>query len=137
VERLDAAGLSPQLVQVVLAAPTADVQRVGDDRDSRRGAAVVVSLVMYLLLLVLMIMVANGVAIEKANRISEVLLAVVRPPALLFGKVLGVAFIGLVTLLCGLAPVVVKLALGGDPPTGSPPRRRHRRPGSWWARRCT
>ena len=53
------------------------------------------SIVLYLLLFMLMIQVANGTAIEKANRISEVLLAIVRPGALLFGKVIGVGIIGL------------------------------------------
>ena len=48
------------------------------------------STLLYILLLMLMILVANGVAIEKANRISEVLLAIVRPGPLLFGKVIGV-----------------------------------------------
>ena len=118
VDQLHEAGLTDAQVQEALSAPPAEVQRVGHDESSRRGAAVVVSLVMYLLLLILMIMVANGVAIEKANRISEVLLAIVRPPALLFGKVLGVGLIGLFTLLCGLLPVVVKLGVGGDLPAG-------------------
>ena len=54
----------------------------------------------------LMIGVANGTAIEKANRISEVLLAIVRPAALLFGKVIGVGVIGILTILAGAIPVL-------------------------------
>ena len=48
-----------------------------------RPSAAILSLVLYLVLLLLMIQAANGVAIEKANRISEVLLAVVDPASLL------------------------------------------------------
>src|SRR5690606_486372 len=88
------------------------------ERADRRGAAFILSLAMYLLLLMLMMSVANGVAVEKANRISEVLLAIVRPGPLLFGKVLGVAVIGLLTLACGVAPLLVKMALGGNLPEG-------------------
>jgi ABC-2 type transport system permease protein len=68
-----------------------------------------------------MIQVANGVAIEKSNRISEVLLAVVRPGSLLFGKVIGVALVGLVGLAAGAIPVVVKVAAGGNLPAGLGP----------------
>ena len=79
---------------------------LAEDESSRRGSAFIVSIVLYLLLLMLMIQVANGTAIEKANRISEVLLAIVRPGALLFGKVLGVGHRRVrVTLLVGLLPV--------------------------------
>ena len=45
---------------------------------------------MYLLIFMVTMSVANAVAIEKANHVSEVLLATVRPPALLLGKVIGV-----------------------------------------------
>jgi ABC-2 type transport system permease protein len=47
-----------------------------------------------------------------------VLLATVRPGALLFGKVVGVTATGVMALLAGLVPVVVKLAIGGDLPDG-------------------
>lgn len=117
-DRLREAGLSPGDIQRVLATPSATVDRLDAGRSDRVGASFAISLVLYLLLLTLMMQVANGTAIEKANRISEVLLAIVRPGALLFGKVLGVAATGLMALLAGLTPVLVKLALGGDLPKG-------------------
>ena len=66
----------------------------------------------------LTIQVANGTAIEKANRISEVLLAIVRPAPLLFGKVVAVGLIGAMTLLAGAVPVLIKAVAGGDLPAG-------------------
>jgi len=91
------------------------------DQGERQGAAFVLSLVVYVVLLLLMSQAATGVAIEKANRISEVLLSVVKPTALLFGKVIGVAIVGLVGMLAAALPVVVKAAAGGDLPAGLGP----------------
>ena len=65
-----------------------------------------------------MVQVANGIATEKANRISEVLLAIVRPSSLLVGKVLGVGLVGTATLAAAIVPVAVKLVRGGDLPEG-------------------
>src|SRR3546814_15375137 len=66
----------------------------------------------------LMIQVANCTAFEKSNRISEVLLAIVRPGALPFGKALGVSIVGILTLAAAIVPVLVKLLSGGDLPHG-------------------
>lgn len=112
------AGVAPEDVDDVLAAPAVRLRELDVDEASRRGVAAIVATVLYLLLLLLMVQVANGTAIEKSNRISEVLLAIVRPGALLFGKVIGVGLIGLATLACAAAPVVVKVVVGGDVPAG-------------------
>ena len=112
------AGVPAAEAQHLLAGPAVTVHELDVAGASRRGAAFILSLVMYLLLLMLMMSVANGVAVEKANRVSEVLLAVVRPSALLFGKVLGVGLTGILTLLCGAGPLLVKMAVGGDLPEG-------------------
>jgi len=42
----------------------------------------------------------------------------VPPRALLFGKVIGVGCVGLITLLAGVTPVIIRLATGGDLPAG-------------------
>jgi ABC-2 type transport system permease protein len=120
-ERLETAGLSPQAVADALATPAARIQEVAADDAERRLGSFIVSLVLYMLLFSLMMMVANATAVEKSNRISEVLLAIVRPGALLFGKVLGVAALGLLTLGAGIVPVLAKLAVGGDLPAGLGP----------------
>jgi ABC-2 type transport system permease protein len=119
--QLGAAGLTPAQVDDAVSVPTPRVEGVAADDSDRRTAAAVLSVVLYLVLLMLMIQVANGVAIEKANRISEVLLAVVRPGALLFGKVIGVGIVGLAGLAAGAIPVLVKAVAGGDLPAGLGP----------------
>ena len=118
VDGLVDAGLGGDDVEALLTAPPAEVEELDTERESRQGAAFLLSLVAYMLILLLMINVANGVAIEKGNRISEVLLAIVRPGPLLLGKVLGIGLVGIVLLACGAVPVVVKLVLGGDLPEG-------------------
>jgi len=119
-DRLAEAGLSETEVVEVLDVPPVPVVRLDTENESRRGSAAIISIVLYLILLMLTIQVATGVAIEKANRISEVLLAIVRPGALLFGKVIGVGLIGAATLLVAAVPVVVKLVAGGSLPAGLP-----------------
>ncbi|MGD9796893.1 MAG: ABC transporter permease [Acidimicrobiia bacterium] len=118
-DRLRAVGLDESEVDDVLAVPPPGLLEVDVERSSRRAASFAISLVLYLLLLTLMMQVATGTAVEKANRISEVLLAIVRPGALLFGKVLGVGVSGLLVLAAGSVPVVVELAAGGSLPDGT------------------
>ena len=116
--RLVEAGVPDEEVGAVLAGSEAGIVELDVDEDSRRASAALVATVLYLLLIMLMVQVANGTAIEKSNRISEVLLAIVRPGALLFGKVIGIGIIGVITLACAVAPVAVKLGAGGDLPDG-------------------
>lgn len=115
------AGLDDAAVRRILDAPAARLQLVAADDSDRKTSAAVLSLVLYLVLLLLMIQVASGVAIEKANRISEVLLAVVKPTALFFGKVVGVGLVGLAGLAAAGLPVVVKAVVGGELPAGLGP----------------
>jgi ABC-2 type transport system permease protein len=121
VEQLEQAGLDQATIDQVLRAPPPRVVEIAPDDSDRRASAAILSLVLYLVLLLLMIQAANGVAIEKANRISEVLLAVVKPTALFFGKVVGVGIVGLAGLAAGAIPVVVKAVAGGDLPAGLGP----------------
>jgi ABC-2 type transport system permease protein len=118
VERLEQQGLDRATIDQVLTAPGARLVEVAPDDSDRRASAAILSLVLYLVLLLLMIQAATGVAIEKANRISEVLLAVVKPTSLFFGKVVGVGLVGLAGLAAGAIPVVVKAVAGGDLPAG-------------------
>lgn len=118
VEQLQAAGLADDEIADVLQAPAPEIVLLDAGGDARRGAAFLLSLAMYLILIIVMGQVANGVAVEKSNRISEVLLPIVSPTSLLFGKVLGVGLVGVLTVLVGAAPILVKFGLGGDLPDG-------------------
>jgi len=116
--RLEDAGLPAERGRAILSAPPPRLEKVNAGGESRRAAAAVIATALYIVLLILMIGVATGTAIEKSNGISEVLLAIVRPGALLFGKVIGVGFTGLATLFAGVLPVLVKGVIGGDVPAG-------------------
>jgi ABC-2 type transport system permease protein len=118
---LGAAGLAPRVVDGALHTAPVHVEQMAVDSSDRRASAAILSLVLYLLLLTLMIQAANGVAIEKGNRISEVLLAVVRPGSLLFGKVIGVTIVGLASLAAAAIPLLAKGIVGGDLPAGLGP----------------
>lgn len=113
------AGLSANEVAGVFAASDAVVDELDPVDEGRRATAAIASIVLYVLLLLLTSSVASGVAIEKANRVSEVLLAIVPSRHLLFGKVVGVALVGVVTLSAAALPVVVDLVLGGSLPDGA------------------
>jgi ABC-2 type transport system permease protein len=112
-------GLSTAEVEASLAGAAPEVRELRAEQAGRSAAAFVVSLALYLLLLLLTTAVASGVAIEKSKRISEVLLAVVEPTALLFGKIVGVGLLGVVTLAAGVLPVAADLLLGGELPPGT------------------
>lgn len=113
------AGLSADDVAGVFAASDTVVDELDPVDEGRQATAAVASIVLYILLLLLTSSVASGVAIEKANRVSEVLLAIVPSRHLLFGKVVGVALVGVVTLSAAALPVVVDLVLGGSLPDGA------------------
>src|SRR5690606_12247335 len=116
---LSEAGLGTDEIDEALTSASPAVVRLDTEESGRRTGAFVGSIVLYLLLLMLRIGAANGTAIEKANRISEVLLATVRPGSLLFGKVIGVGITGILTIAAGALPVVVKIVAGGDLPAGT------------------
>lgn len=119
--RLADAGIDPDAVAAAFLDAAPEVEPIDVERRSREGAALAIGMVLYILTVVLTGQVATGVAIEKSNRVSEVLLAIVPPRSMLFGKVIGVGCIGLGTLLAGAIPVGVKLATGGDLPANLGP----------------
>ncbi|MFN3258658.1 MAG: ABC transporter permease [Ilumatobacter sp.] len=120
-EALGEAGLTDDQIAEAVTAPITDVEILDTERGGRQAVALGAAFALYVLLLLLAIQVANGVAIEKASRVSEVLLAIVSPRALLFGKAIGVGVIGVFTLAAGALPVVVRLLAGGSMPPGAGP----------------
>jgi ABC-2 type transport system permease protein len=116
--RLTAAGIDAAEVRDAFVGAVPVIEPIDVERAGREASAFGIALVLYILTVVLTSQVAGGVAVEKSNRVSEVLLAIVPPRSLLFGKVIGVGCIGLVTLLAGVTPVVIRLVAGGDLPSG-------------------
>ncbi len=116
--RFAEAGVTDDLVAGAFADADPKIEAADPDREGQESAALGVTLVLYLLTVVLTSQVANAIAIEKSNRVSEVLLAMVPPRALLFGKVIGVSCIGLATLIAGATPVVLQMLGGGELPAG-------------------
>ena len=106
--KLSAAGLSLQQV--------ADLQSIRPPRqvivgrvnnEGRAAAGLAVGIVLYLALTFAGNAIATTVATEKSTRISEVLLAVLRPSQVLVGTVMAVGTATLVQLLVLATPLVV------------------------------
>jgi ABC-2 type transport system permease protein len=117
-DELTGLGIDPNAVGQAFADAAPTIEPVDVERAGREGAAFGLTLVLYLLTVILTGQVASGVAVEKSNRVSEVLLAIVPPRSLLFGKVIGIGSIGLVTIIAGAIPVVIRFSVGGDLPEG-------------------
>jgi ABC-2 type transport system permease protein len=114
----DDAGVDDSVVADLANIAPTPVEVVDTERGGRQGAAFGLTIVMYLMIVLLSNIIATSVATEKANRVSEVLLAVAPTRSLLFGKVIGMAALGTATLLVGALPVIVRTVLGGDMPEG-------------------
>lgn len=71
------------------------------------GVGYIVAVVLYMSLLFAGSVVASGIAEEKTSRVSEVLLASLRPSELLLGKVIGIGLITIVQLAVASLPALV------------------------------
>lgn len=113
---LGEAGVAPGRVDELTGPPAVDVRVIDPDRSppgGDTGIGVLVAVVLYVALLLAGTMVASGVAEEKTSRVSEVLLASLRPIDLLVGKVAGIGLMSLAQLLVAAAPALVAaLAIG-------------------------
>lgn len=120
--RLEAAGLDPADAARQAAEPAVSFRRIETDaQDEATGIGAITALVVYVALLAVTVQVANGTAVEKSSRISEVLLAVVRPGTLLFGKVVGVGVVSLAGIGALMAPVLTRALLGASLPATTIP----------------
>lgn len=121
--QLTAAGLSPQQVADIQAVrPPAQVVVGQVDNQGRAATGFAVGVVLYLALTFAGSAIATTVAGEKATRISEVLLSVLRPSQVLAGTVLAVGAVTLVQLLVLASPLAVAVNVTdkiGLPPVAS------------------
>ena len=106
--RLVDAGLSPDQVTHVLSVQPPEMVPVGRVADQdRAGVGFGVGIVLYLALTFAGSAIATTVAMEKSTRISEVLLAVLRPSQILVGTVTAVGLATLAQLLVLVTPLAV------------------------------
>jgi ABC-2 type transport system permease protein len=108
-DALAQAGLTPgQIAQIQSLPPPEQVEVGRVANEGRAAVGFVGGIVIYLALILTGSSIATAVATEKSTRISEVLLAVLRPTQLLVGTVLGVGLLG----LGQVAALAVPAALG-------------------------
>jgi len=106
--QLSDAGLSPRQVTDLQSIQPPKQISVGQvDDEGRAGAGFAVGIVLYLALTFAGSAIATTVATEKSTRISEVLLAVLRPSQMIVGTVLAIGTITLMQLLVLAAPLAV------------------------------
>ncbi|MET0457691.1 MAG: ABC transporter permease [Ilumatobacteraceae bacterium] len=107
---LRAAGLTADEAAAVRASPPPSVdalQAGDDDADSgRQATATITNILLFILLQTYGQWVVTAVTREKASRVVEVLLAVIRPKQLLIGKVIGIG-----TVALAHAAVLIAVAL--------------------------
>lgn len=107
------AGLTQSEVARIQSMPPPDQIPVGKVTDEGRAAVgFAVGIVLYLALILTGTAIATAVATEKTTRISEVLLAVLRPSQLLVGTVAGVGLLSLLQIALLGVPAIVSLQQG-------------------------
>lgn len=106
-------GLTAEQVAQVRSIPPPDQVSLGRVADEGRAfVGFAVGIVLYISLLLTGTTIATAVATEKTTRISEVLLAVLRPTQLLVGTVLGVGLLGLLQVAALGIPATIGLLSG-------------------------
>ena len=118
--RLEEAGLSTQEIEELQSVPPPKQVEVGRvDDESRAEIGFAVGVVLYMALTFAGSAIATTIGMEKSTRISEVLLAVLRPSQVLVGNVIAVGIITVFQLLVLTAPLAVAVQVTDD--IGLPP----------------
>ncbi len=103
------AGVPPGRIDEAVSPPALEVREADPDDFTGGDLAVgyIVAVVLYLALLFSGAILASGVAEEKTSRVSEVLLASLRPVELLLGKVIGIGATTLIQLGSAAIPALI------------------------------
>ncbi len=110
-DQLQRLGVDPEAANQVQALPqlrieaAADVNAASEDTEQgfRYAVAYASALVMYMVVLIYGMWVAQGVVEEKSSRIMEIMINAASPTDLMYGKILGIGLAGLTQLLPLLA----------------------------------
>lgn len=114
-ERMIAAGLtSEEIAEVASVAPPEQVAVGHVDDEDRAGVGFAVGIVLYIALTFAGSAIATAVAMEKSTRISEVLLAVLRPSQIVVGTVVSVGLSTMLQLVLLIAPLAVAVRVTDD-----------------------
>ncbi|GAB2741060.1 ABC transporter permease [Nocardioides pakistanensis] len=106
--RLSQAGLTPEQIQGLQSVRPPEQVSVGRVADEdRAGLGFLVGIVLYIAITFAGNAISTTVAMEKSTRISEVLLAVLRPSQALVGTVLAVGIVTFVQLLVLAVPLAI------------------------------
>ena len=118
--RLGDAGLSTREIEELQSVPPPEQVEVGRaDDESRAEIGFAVGVVLYMALTFAGSAIATTIGMEKSTRISEVLLAVLRPSQVLVGNVIAVGIVTVFQLLVLVAPLAVAVQVTDD--IGVPP----------------
>lgn len=108
-------GLTPaELEELATIRPPEQIAVQSDQEQARQGLAFGSGIVLYLALMFAGSAIATAVAVEKTSRISEVLLAVLRPAQTLVGTVLAVGALAMAQLLVVAVPLAVAVRVTDD-----------------------
>jgi ABC-2 type transport system permease protein len=102
--------LNPELANVLLLDP-----QEATDEAGRRALAALATFALYVTLAMYGNWILTGIVEEKASRVVEVLLGLLRPHELLAGKTLGILIVALIQVAFGVAGIMIGLALVGSP----------------------
>lgn len=116
-DSLTRAGLDSEQAQQVRTVPRITTESAAGEaagaEDTEQGfryaLAYGAALVMYMVVLIYGMWVAQGVVEEKSSRIMEIMINAARPTELMFGKVIGIGLAGLTQLLPMLLVAVIGL----------------------------
>jgi ABC-2 type transport system permease protein len=109
-------GGDPARVQSSVAGAAVDVEPLEEPypyQPEQLVLGIIAGILIYMSLLLIGQLVAQGVVEEKSSRVVELLLSTIRPWQLMAGKVLGIGFVGLVQMVViGGGGIAAALALG-------------------------
>ena len=102
-------------VKTTINVRTIKISEEGEEKESSTGIMMgvgyVSGIVMYMFLIFCGTMVMRGVVEEKTSRIVEVIISSVKPFQLMFGKIVGIALVGLTQLLIWIISTFILVSI--------------------------
>jgi ABC-2 type transport system permease protein len=102
-------------VKTTINVRTIKISEEGEEKESNTGIMMAVGYVsgflMYMFLILCGTMVMRGVVEEKTSRIVEVIISSVKPFQLMFGKIVGIALVGLTQLLIWVVSTFILVSI--------------------------